>query len=428
MKRPKTTLVSMLFLLFIACSKDNEPPKNEAPGSFNLIAIENNASEIELSPTFKWQASTDPENDSISYDFYLDTNANPSTKLGSGLTTTSFEMLSVLDLNTTYFWKIIAKDSEGNFTESQVFKFATIVKLPNVAPSNFNLLTLADSTTDADLTPTFTWEIASDLDGDVVSYDFYMGTDSDNMTQLEANIEEPSFTLATPLLNATIYFWKVNALDGNNTTESTVFSFTTKDGFVGSINSVEDFYTPEHVAALDSLGFIFNLGDTPPDLGGIYHFSPVILEKSSVPGDFIGRLFPDYFATIANQDNNTLTIDFSGQNGAQTDVGEGTFISGEGEKFTIYLKLTSQIGSYPAESTMTISGSIGDNGFNDIQIAVLMLDNNGNVQGVYIPNNTGRFLIDQDGFSPKLASSNKSVTTRDTSKEVSSLLSSKFQE
>ncbi|WP_323787927.1 hypothetical protein [Psychroserpens sp.] len=189
-----------------------------------------------------------------------------------------------------------------------------------------------------------------------------------------------------------------------------VFSCSSDDGnvqgaadeFDGSLESVEDFFSPELVEALLDLGFIINTGDNPPNLEGVYFSSPVVLEASSVPSDVIGTTFLDYTSEFSNQDNSTLTLDFVGsQQSVQSDEGFGTFVSGDGDLFSVYLKTTTTIGSFDAESALAISGRMTQDGIEDFKIAFFMLNDNGDPEEVYIENNTGRLLYDSDEFSPR---------------------------
>lgn len=183
------------------------------------------------------------------------------------------------------------------------------------------------------------------------------------------------------------------------------------DGFDGSRRSIEDFFNPELVEALEDLGIDINTGNTPPNIEGTFFASPLILKVSTVPTDIIGTQFYDIAFTFSNQNNQELTIDFLGVSVIETDVGNGSFISGEGNKFSIFLKTESTIGNYPAESAITISGTFTTDGINELHMAYLMLDNKGNIEEVYIDNNQGRLLYDSDSISEKDGTSETSKST-----------------
>jgi len=173
----------------------------------------------------------------------------------------------------------------------------------------------------------------------------------------------------------------------------------------GSLEEVKAFYNDGFVDAMLSLGFKVNLGNTPPNLSGTYSISPFVLSASNIAGDAdnIGEGTGEYKPTFSNQNNNALTIDFSGGSGsgAQTDVGSGSFITGSNDSFTVYAKTVTQIGSVPATTAVVITGTITPNGIEDVQFFGAMLDDNGDPQETYIPNNSGRLFIDGDGLASR---------------------------
>ena len=99
----------------------------------------------------------------------------------------------------------------------------------NHPPQNFTLVSAANNATGVALFPELTWEAAVDPDGDVVTYDLFLDTNSDPSTLLQGGIAGTSFTLTGRLPLLTTYYWKVVAYDaGGAQTESAVFSFTTR--------------------------------------------------------------------------------------------------------------------------------------------------------------------------------------------------------
>ena len=173
----------------------------------------------------------------------------------------------------------------------------------------------------------------------------------------------------------------------------------------GSIQEVRSFYNDDFVDAMVALGFKVNIGNSPPNLSGAYSINPFVLENSNIAGDSdnIGQGTGEYIATFSNQNNSSLSIDFSGgsDTGVQTDVGKGSFITGSNGAFTVYAKTTTQIGSTPAVTAVVISGIITANGIEDVQFFGAMLDDNGDPQSTYIANNSGRLFIDGDGLASK---------------------------
>jgi uncharacterized protein (TIGR02145 family) len=116
----KHTIILLLgfVVLMFGCKE-----KNKAPEAPQLTSPANNATDVDYldKVTLSWSCS-DPDNDILSYDLYFGTTQDPPIK-EAGLSVTTFD-LTDLDENTTYYWKIIAKDQEHQ-TESQVFSFTT---------------------------------------------------------------------------------------------------------------------------------------------------------------------------------------------------------------------------------------------------------------------------------------------------------------
>lgn len=104
---------------------ENEGEENLPPSNFELVNVENGKDGVALNPTLEWTESIDPENDSVTYTVYLGKEENPTIQVVSGLTSLSHVLEYDLDFGTTYFWKVEAKDSEGNVTTSQIFSFKT---------------------------------------------------------------------------------------------------------------------------------------------------------------------------------------------------------------------------------------------------------------------------------------------------------------
>ncbi|MBN2011643.1 hypothetical protein JW960_20100 [candidate division KSB1 bacterium] len=67
-----------------------------------------------------WSCS-DPDNDKLSYDIYFGTNSDPSI-LVTDYAKTTYD-LDPLSMSTTYYWKIVAKDSAGHATAGPVWSF-----------------------------------------------------------------------------------------------------------------------------------------------------------------------------------------------------------------------------------------------------------------------------------------------------------------
>ncbi len=221
-------IITLLFCLSCASDDDN-PAANLPPGSFSLTMVSNNATDVNLTPEFSWTAANDPDNDVVTYDFYLDINNNPSTLVGANLNATTFTITSALSNATTYFWKVIAKDGNGGESLSDIFTFTTLAAA-NQPPIDFDLLTVQDQASGVELMASFSWETAVDPDADAVTYDVFLGNQTDPTIKVASDISTTSYnhTVRLPLLSN--YYWKVVAKDGQGgERESDIFSFTTRN-------------------------------------------------------------------------------------------------------------------------------------------------------------------------------------------------------
>jgi hypothetical protein len=105
-----------------ACSTplatDNRPPdtpQQPAPG--------NNRTGIPVTTDLSWRC-VDPDGDVVTWDVYLDASASPTTPLRTNWTTPGISDVT-LQPGTRYYWKVVAHDSKGAVTTSDVWSFVT---------------------------------------------------------------------------------------------------------------------------------------------------------------------------------------------------------------------------------------------------------------------------------------------------------------
>ena len=123
--------------------------------------------------------------------------------------------------NGTYNVTLTVTDNDGaaNSTSKEII-FA--VNHPPDSPSNPSPY---DGETDVKINSMLTWQ-CSDLDGDSLTYDIYLGT-SPNPPQVASGTASTSYNPGL-LDYETTYYWKVVASDGRATTSGQTWHFTTK--------------------------------------------------------------------------------------------------------------------------------------------------------------------------------------------------------
>jgi hypothetical protein len=136
-------LYMLLAVVLINCSNngdDNPSPidmENVAPNNFKLIGVANESVGIGLTPEFSWETATDPDGDAVVYDLYLGRENPPNTIYTAAIAGTGFMVTDPLFISDTYYWKVVAKDTEGNSKASGINSFNTRnLNIPNTPITN----------------------------------------------------------------------------------------------------------------------------------------------------------------------------------------------------------------------------------------------------------------------------------------------------
>ncbi len=96
---------------------------NQAPSAPTNPTPADDAVDVQTNQNLSWTASTDPESDPVTYDVYYGTTASPPV-MAVNRTATTYNA-GTWNLTTHYYWKIVAKDGQGNETSSAVWDFRT---------------------------------------------------------------------------------------------------------------------------------------------------------------------------------------------------------------------------------------------------------------------------------------------------------------
>tara|TARA_A100001011_G_C14319395_1_gene849719 strand:+ start:51 stop:737 length:687 start_codon:yes stop_codon:yes gene_type:complete len=100
-----------------------EPTSNYAPFPADLITPKSETSVSSGSINFEWKGSDVDENDSLTFDLYVDSNNPPTNKVKTNLSTSTTNV--TLDAG-TYYWKIVTRDSKGSNSDSGVAMFKAV--------------------------------------------------------------------------------------------------------------------------------------------------------------------------------------------------------------------------------------------------------------------------------------------------------------
>jgi hypothetical protein len=208
---------------------------NSAPGAPVAAAPIAMQGMTSLYPQLTVDNAVDAENDALTYDFEIYSDADLTNLVASvsgqtqGYPQTSWtDNVSLVD-DQAYFWRARASDLYETGAWSDTASFW--VNSPNTPPTAVDLMEPADGAGLPYLQPTFTWTAANDADPyDQINYTLYYSTDSTfASTNTVSNIDTTRYFLQTQLPYATTYFWRVrsNDLFGGHTLSTQVYSFTT---------------------------------------------------------------------------------------------------------------------------------------------------------------------------------------------------------
>jgi PKD repeat protein len=197
------------------CSDNHAPthPTNPFPSA--------SSTDVPRNVVLTWDCS-DPDNDELVYDVYLDTNL-PAHKQASKQSNTTFRP-DLLQFNTRYYWMIIAYDPCGRIAISKLWSFVTEENIdphPPVITSFHPVMNEENVSLSASLSITVT-----DEDLDTLQVTFYDETDT-VIDIVEAMSGDTVSTIWTNLTKNTLYEWHVTVSDGEYHITSPTYQFTT---------------------------------------------------------------------------------------------------------------------------------------------------------------------------------------------------------
>lgn len=156
-------------------------------------------------------------------------------------------------------------------------------------------------------------------------------------------------------------------------------------------------------------------GANPPNIEGIYLMSPDKLKYDATKQFDIGHVFNDMYIQFYNQDMINNTIDYREKNGNSEGSGSGCFISGEGDKFSVYFNVdeVSHYSKYDIylKKAVIISGILTNNGIKDLEYAFVIVEKSDDPSHYLINPGDFRVVMDGDGMA-SFTSWSRSVRTR----------------
>lgn len=198
---------------------------NDPPSPFPLNNPSDNTEVSTLTPILEISNSTDMDGDAITYSFevYADPEMTDIITAAYEIAaepdnTTQWTVDTILDDNTWYYWRAIATDEHGAWTETVLQAFFV-----NTANDSPEAPVIVSPVIDSEIqTVSVSLKITNSLDrdGDVLTYRFEIDTahtfDSPD-AQRSGDVEEGAGTTKWPVENLTdntLYYWRAKAFDG----------------------------------------------------------------------------------------------------------------------------------------------------------------------------------------------------------------------
>ncbi|RKR13302.1 hypothetical protein CLV91_2019 [Maribacter vaceletii] len=222
----KINLLIIIGGLLFSCSKSGNgsegddkpgtpPPENHAPSAVSSLTYPtNNLLCITNVLDFKWEASTDPDGDSVSYLLEISKNNAFSTIDNSYDVSTTSKMVT-LEKEVAYYWRVKAIDSKNLSSEySTTYQFYTEgVGETNHLPFSPKLIAPAIDENVSGVSINLEWS-GSDVDNDPLTYDVYFDTVNPPVTKVGDN--QTAESLNVNINTATTYYWQIVSKDTNS--------------------------------------------------------------------------------------------------------------------------------------------------------------------------------------------------------------------
>lgn len=143
-------------------------------------------------------------------------------------------------------------------------------------------------------------------------------------------------------------------------------------------------------------------GVNPPNVEGVYYIKPMITSYDSYNSYAPGYEIIPMHIMIKNQDMVKNTVDYEGnEDNVETYTGNGAFISGYDDNFTVYFDLDGVVSGVPVKEALVISGTKSDEGIKNLYYAFIVTEKGDDPGNDVVPEGTYRVFYDSDGLSVK---------------------------
>ena len=145
-------------------------------------------------------------------------------------------------------------------------------------------------------------------------------------------------------------------------------------------------------------------GVNPPTVEGAFFVNPLVAvycedesDGGYAPGTSVNPIYIQFYNQ--NKTNNTLDYKEQTQNGSQSSIGEGAFISGQGDNFTVYFNTIGKSSGIDTKTALVISGTKTADGIKDLYYSFIMVEKGPDPDNKLMKEGIFRVFKDEDGLS-----------------------------
>ena len=155
------------------------------------------------------------------------------------------------------------------------------------------------------------------------------------------------------------------------------------------------------LAEMEANGMTINEGMNPPDIQGIFDAGTLEMVYSNLEKEqnAIGRLSSRYRFRFYDQQNIKVKTSYT-SDGSDVASGQGSIISGSGNKFTAYLRVNGSTSLATYKMAIVISGEISSEGGKDFKLGICMIEKDDPTKDL-MDIGAIRVWVDQDKFAPR---------------------------
>lgn len=275
-------------------------------------------------------------------------------------TRANFDLSNLLQINQEYLLVVSPKTlytlQDGIPSSNISHSFKVNIEFVNTPPTAPVLSTPINNGNDQIITPQLSWTASTDTDSDPIVYDVYLGTESTPVTVVSADQSALTY-VANSLVNSTIYYWKVEAKDGNGgVAESEVWSFTTKQAIGLPILTTNAISNIEETVATSGGNITDNGGAAVTMHGVCYSTSttPTITDNKTSDGTGTGTFVSNLIELTANT---TYYVRAYATNSEGTAYGnEQSFTTTQVSTEPVVNSVSPLTATIGTETTFTVSG------------------------------------------------------------------------